>query len=176
MRNNDEQKVNSFLAKIEKIKSGGGVDLSIAEDLSIAVMNLISLEEHFFFTGAKTGDSAYYDTSGEVRAMRTRLMERLMERHEGETWCATKHLLSSVMRLIEVGNRLNTEGKKEAAKAFFADAYRLYGIFIALKTKMITLRDVADSGAEAAEKGWSLETLVANLADCCDEGRRRNDK
>ena len=49
-----EQNIKTFLARIEKMKANGGVDLSAAEDLSLAVMNLISLEEHFFFTGAKT--------------------------------------------------------------------------------------------------------------------------
>ena len=96
----DEKKINEFLKKVEKIKTSGGVDLSAAEDLSIAVMNLISLEEHFFFTGAKTKDGSYYDLSGEVREMRKRLMEGLVEKHEGETWCATKHLLSSAIRLL----------------------------------------------------------------------------
>ncbi|KKU77526.1 MAG: hypothetical protein UY03_C0014G0014 [Parcubacteria group bacterium GW2011_GWA2_47_64] len=33
----DEKKINEFLKKVEKIKTSGGVDLSAAEDLSIAV-------------------------------------------------------------------------------------------------------------------------------------------
>ena len=75
-------------------------------------MNLISLEEHFFFTGAKTKDGSYYDLSSDIRAMRSRLMEGLVEKHEGETWCATKHLLSGTIRLIEVGNRYSKGNKK----------------------------------------------------------------
>ena len=173
------QEVSTFLARIETMKKNGGVDLSAAEDLSIAVMNLISLEEHFFFTGAKTKDGSYYDLSSEIRSMRTRLMEGLVGKHEGETWCATKHLLSSTMRLIETGNRYNAEGysptgspvkgDKKKAQAFFADAYRLYTVFWALKTKLVSAGSLAGAGKEAAEKGWSLETLVAKLADCCDE-------
>ncbi len=165
----DEQKVNAFLAKIEKIKATGGVDLSAAEDLSLAVMNLISLEEHFFFTGAKTGDGSYYDLSGEIREMRKTLLAKLMDKHEGETWCATKHLLATTMRLIEVGNRYNAEGEKEKAREYFTDAYRLYTIFWSLKTKLLTARTLASAGKEAEEKGWKLETLVAKLADCCQE-------
>ena len=166
---NDEQKFKELVEKIQQMKKGKELDLSLEEDLSIAVMNLISLEEHFFFTGAKTKDGSYYDISSEVRDIRKRLMEGLAEKHEGETWCATKHLLSATMRLIEVGNRYNAEGQKEKAKQFFADAYRLYTIFWSLKTKLVAARTLSETGKEATEKGWSLEQLVAKLADCCDE-------
>lgn len=174
------EKLYAFLERVEKIKATGGVDLSAAEDLSIAVMNLVSLEEHFFFTGAKTGDGSYYDLSAEVRGMRKRLMEGLVEKHEGETWCTTKHLLSAVMRLIEVGNRYQAEGysptgspvkgQKEKARAYFSDAYRLYTIFWALKTKLVSAHALQGVMTDAREKGWSLEALVEKLADCCDEG------
>lgn len=170
MKESNEKSVDAFLQKVAFIKQAGGVDLSAAEDLSIAVMDLISLEEHFFFSGAKTKDGSYYDLSGEVREMRTRLMNGLVEKHEGETWCATKHLLSGTMRLIEVGNRYNAEGKKEKAREFFADAYRLYTIFWSLKTKLVNVHTLHGAVKNASEKkGWSLETLVEKLADCCDE-------
>jgi hypothetical protein len=32
-------------------------------------MNLISIEEHFFFTGAKTGKSKYFDLLNQAREM-----------------------------------------------------------------------------------------------------------
>lgn len=163
------QKLHTFLERVEKIKATGGVDLSAAEDLSLAVMNLVSLEEHFFFTGAKTGDGSYYDLSAEIRGMRTKLMAGLVEKHEGETWCATKHLLSATMRLIEVGNRYQAEGNKDKARGYFADAYRLYTIFWALKTKLVSAHALTGVGKEAKNKGWSLETLMEKLADCCDE-------
>ena len=52
--NHNVPTMSEFLAKVESLKEKAGVDLSTSEDLSIAVMNLISLEEHFFFTGVKT--------------------------------------------------------------------------------------------------------------------------
>src|SRR3989344_4563585 len=108
--------LDQFLAKIAARKEKGGVDLSTTEDLSLAVMNLVSLEEHFFFTGVKTAQSGYFDTAEDVRQMRKSLLADLMPQHEGETWCASKHLLAATMRLIEVGTKLQSEGAKEKAK------------------------------------------------------------
>ena len=45
------------------MKKGRNFDLSTEEDLAIAIMNLISLEEHFFFTGAKTDKPEYFDSA-----------------------------------------------------------------------------------------------------------------
>ena len=63
-------KMEDILKKVEEMKKSGTVDLSLDEDLSIAVMNLISLEEHFFFTGEKTAKTEYFDLLGEVIEMR----------------------------------------------------------------------------------------------------------
>ncbi|MDP1689394.1 MAG: hypothetical protein Q8L47_04710 [bacterium] len=157
--------LDEFLAKIESLKNKSGVDLSTAEDLSLAVMNLISLEEHFFFTGVKTKHDEYFDTTIEIRNIRKELLKELMPNHEGETWCISKHLLSTTMRLIEVGNKLQSENKKVEAKLMFEKAYKIYSIFWALKLKLITSQSVKDS----ANKSSNLEDLVAKLADCCDE-------
>ena len=156
---------DEFLAKIESLKEKAGVDLSTAEDLSLAVMNLVSLEEHFFFTGVKTKKDEYFDTVQEIRNVRKELLATLMPNHEGETWCISKHLLATTMRIIEVGNKLQSEGKKPAAKAMFEKAYKVYSIFWALKLKLISSRAV-----QATAQGSStLEDLVSKLADCCDE-------
>ena len=156
---------DQFLAKIASLKEKSGVDLSIGEDLSLAVMNLISLEEHFFFTGVKTHKDEYFDTSNEVRELRKSLLKELMPQHEGETWCISKHLLSTTMRLVEVGNKLHSEGKKEEAKEMFERAYKVYSIFWALKLKLISGSQIKNTAAGSA----TLEDLVSKLADCCDE-------
>lgn len=157
--------IDEFLEKIETLKEKSGVDLSTAEDLSLAVMNLISLEEHFFFTGVKMKDSEYFDTSLEIRELRKKLLAELMPNNEGETWCISKHLLSASMRLIEVGNKLQLEGDKERAKEMFERAYKIYSIFWALKLKL-----VSGSKIKETAKGVSnLEDIVTKLANCCDE-------
>src|SRR3989338_7925317 len=108
--------------KVMSLKENRGVDLSTDEDLSIAVMNLISLEEHFFFSGAKTKKDEYYDMLKEVREMRKILLARMIDKTEGETWCISQPFLGSSMRLMEVGTKLQGDGKTDQAKQMFKDA------------------------------------------------------
>ena len=46
--------MQEMIEKVDASKKVNPLDLSSDQDLSIALMNLISLEEHFFFSGAKT--------------------------------------------------------------------------------------------------------------------------
>lgn len=156
----------ALLERIESAKRSGSIDLSADEDLSVAVMNLVSLEEHFYFTGMRTGADHYLDLLDEVRSTRKELLAMLVDRHEGETWCASKHLLAATMRLIEVGTKLRSSDKVEA-KAMFERAYRMYSMFWALRLKLIDtdeLREVA-----AKEKPWTMQDIVNKLVNCCDE-------
>ena len=162
---NEKPKMEEFLAKIKSLKEKSGVDLSTAEDLSLAIMNLISLEEHFFFTGVKTKDDEYFETSKEIRETRKELLKELMPNHEGETWCVSKHLLSATMRLIEVGNKLQSENKKVEAREMFEKAYKIYSIFWALKLQLINAVKIKDT----AKTNSNFEDLVTKLADCCNE-------
>lgn len=156
-----------LVEKIEQLKKEKGADLSMDEDLSLAVMNLISLEEHFFFTGARTEKTDYFNLLEETREMRKSLMAKLMDKNEGETWCAGKHLLAASMRLMEVGTKLQSDGKKPKAEEFFAGAYKLYSMFWALKLKLIDLKDFKE--AAASEKPWTMQDIVNKLVNCCDE-------
>lgn len=152
---------------VQELRKEGGVDITTAEDLSVAVMNLISLEEHFFFTGSKLKDGSYFDLSADIRSMRKELLAKLMPKNEGETWCISKHLLSATMRLMEVGNKLQSEGKKDEAKVMFDKSYKVYSIFWALKMKLIDAKSVASK--DGKDSPWTLEDLVTKLADCCNE-------
>jgi hypothetical protein len=156
-----------FTDKIEAKKKSGEIDLSLDEDLSIAVMNLISLEEHFFFTGAKTEKPEYYELQNTVREMRKDLLGRLIKKTEGETWCISKHLLAVTMRLIEVGTKLQASGRKEEAEKMFSQAYSAYSMFW-----MIRLR-VGDGVSVAVEEKenthWSAKDITDRLINCCEE-------
>lgn len=164
-----EMNLEELLKKVAELKKSGKFDLSLDEDLSIAVMNLVSLEEHFFFTAEKTKKDDYFDLLKEVREMRKKLLEKLVDKHEGETWCVSKHLLAASMRLMEVGTKLDGAGKREEAKRMFDDAYKLYSLFWGLRLKLIKVgelkKDVSDNGG----KPWSYEDIVNKLINCCDE-------
>ena len=153
--------------KIASLKENRGVDLSTEEDLSIAVMNLISLEEHFFFSGAKTGKDEYYNMLMEVREMRKVHLAHMIDKTEAESWCISKHLLATTMRLMEVGTKLQNDGKTEDAKQMFTFAYKIYNLFFGLRLKIISAPDVKNS--LEAEKPMTYDDIMAKLVDCCKE-------
>ena len=62
--------LEEMVRKIDDSKKVNPLDLSSDQDLSIALMNLVSLEEHFFFSGAKTKKPGFYDLINVVRNMR----------------------------------------------------------------------------------------------------------
>lgn len=156
-----------LVKKIEALKRSGGVDLATEEDMAIAVMNLVSLEEHFFFTGSKTGKAEYFDILSEIREARKALMARLVPKHEGETWCISKHLLATTMRLIEVGTKLKSDGKEKEAVETFEHAYKLWTIFWALRLKLINIAELKKTAEQ--DKPWTLQDIMNKLVDCCDE-------
>jgi hypothetical protein len=154
--------------KVKKMQAGGAVDLSRDEDLSLAVMNLLGLEEHLFFTAEKTGKPEYLETLREVREMRKELMQKLTGAHEGETWCSMKHMLSASMRLMEVGTKLQGEGKIAEAKEFFDKAYKVYATFWGLRLKLLEVKDLKKE-VPVGDMPMSVEDLVSRLVDCCKE-------
>ncbi len=160
-------KFEDLQKKIQELKGAKGVDLSMEEDLSIAIMNLISLEEHFFFTAEKTKKSDYFDLLNETREVRKELLARMIDRHEGETWCVSKHLLAATMRIMEVGTKLQSDGKKREAKETFDKAYKIYSLFWALRLKLLDLSNIKKK--EDDKKPMSYEDIVSKLVDCCRE-------
>ncbi len=166
---NMKPKMEELMAKIAAQKAKGEIDLSTEEDLSLAVMNLVSLEEHFFMTGEKTGKEEYFNLLTEVRRLRKELLQRLLpkEQHEGETWCITKHLLAVSMRLMEVGTKLHGDGKTDEAKEMFNRAYEAYSLFWALRLKLINPAEFKQ--VAAGDKPWTYQDIVNKLVDCCDE-------
>ena len=167
MKQEEQIKYGEILKKMEALKAKGSLDLSTEEDLAIAIMNLISLEEHFFFTGAKTEKSEYFDMMNEVRLMRTKLLGRLIEKKEGEVWCISKHLLATSMRLMEVGTKLQKEGKRDEAKGFFADSYKMFNFFFALRLKIVNIPDLKKMGE--TDQPMTLKDVMGKLVDCCNE-------
>ena len=134
--------VKEFVERVDQAKKVNPKDLSSDQYLTIAIMNLISIEEHLVFSGAKTGKNSFYDLVEGVRELRKNLMQRVIPEYEGEVWCISKHLLSSSMRLMEVGTKQQSLGHKDLAYDLFNQAYDLYCLFWGLNMKMLDVSDV----------------------------------
>lgn len=139
---NKAKNVKEFVERIDSSKKVNPKDLSSDQDLTIAIMNLISIEEHLVFSGAKTGKTAFYDLVEEVREKRKTLMQKIIPAYEGEVWCISKHLLASSMRLMEVGTKQQSLGNKKQAYDLFNQAYDLYCLFWGLNMNMLNIDDV----------------------------------
>lgn len=171
-----EKDIERLIRKAEESKQGN-LDLSSDEDLSIAIMNLISIEEHFFFTGAKTGKPEYYDLLNQAREMRKELLKRIIKDYEGEVWCISKHLLAASMRLMEVGTKALGKGNKQDAENMFRKAYELYSLFWGINLKLVDIGEVKKiddnqiNKEDKEKKGFlgKLGDVVKKLVDCCKE-------
>ena len=159
-------KVDNFIEKIEEIKEKNGLDISAWEDLSIALMNLVGLEEHCFFSYVKTQDDKFLKILETVRELRKKLLALIVKKDDdSEKWCMSKHFLASSMRLYEVANRLLHEKKEKEAKEMYKDAAELYGLFWALNIDSkgkINLR-------EGSKESKGIFASVKKLLECCME-------
>lgn len=171
---NQKQKIDELIKKAENSKKHG-FDLKSDEDLSIAIMNLVSIEEHFFFTGSKTNDNKYFNLLNEARKIRTDLMKKLVKNPEGENWCICKHLLATSMRLMEVGNKLLKNNEKKQAYEMYEKAYNLYSLFWGINMEAVNIKDIKKIDNDAINKKQStglwgkLKDLVQKVIDCCIE-------
>ncbi len=136
------ENVKEFVERIDASKKVNPKDLSSDQDLSIAIMNLISIEEHLVFSGAKTGKSSYYDLIKDIREVRKNLLQKIIPSYEGEVWCMSKHLLATSMRLMEVGTKQQTLGNDEEAYKMFNSAYDMYCLFWGLNMGMMETKDL----------------------------------
>ena len=171
------KKLNDFIDKVDQMKKQDKMDLSSDQDLSIAIMNLVSIEEHFFFSGAKTGNDQYYDMIKDVREMRKELLKKIIKEYDGEVWCISKHLLAASMRLMEVGTKQLGMDKKDEAYDLFGKAYNLYSLFWGLNMKLIDPGEIKKIDDEALNKNdkeksgfmGKLGVMVKKAIDCCLE-------
>lgn len=186
--------MKEFIEKFDAMKKQNKLDLSLDQDLSFAVMNLVSIEEHLIFSGAKTENVQYYNWVPQVREMRKNFMERLVRNKEGEMWCISKHLLATTMRLMEVGTKQQSLGQPKLAEEFFNRAYETYSLFWGLNLNLITKDQVkpeqlamaaAVQNNEPKDKNENIETeqlptkhggvlktlsaLVKKAINCCFE-------
>jgi len=173
--------LQKFMDKIKTAESGHKLDLSSDEDLSIAIMNLISIEEHLFFTANKTGKTKYFDLLNETREMRKELLKLIVKEPEGEVWCTSKHLLAASMRLFEVGTKAQTKGDQKEALAFFEKSYHLYNLFWGINLGLLDGKEKSlKSLGKLNKSDLPIETkksdllgkvsgVIGKILDCCRE-------
>lgn len=152
--------VKEYVEKMDAAKKVNPKDLSSDQDLSIGIMNLISIEEHLMFSGAKTGKHEFYDMINDVRDLRKRMMQKIIPSYEGEVWCISKHLLAAAMRLCEVGTKAQSAGDSAQANELFDESYGLYCMFWGLNMGMIG-GDVKYIKAQPEKKQCAITADVA---------------
>ena len=150
MTTNEDYK--RLVEKVHQAAKDNKLDLSKDEDLSIAIMNLVGIEEHLFFTAEKTNKDVYFKILEEVREMRKGLMKKIVKDFEGEVWCISKHLLSASMRLMEVGTKHLHKGEEKEAKEMFDKAFNLYSLFWALNLKIVDSKTIRSKGIVSSEE------------------------
>lgn len=174
----DENKVKEFMNKVKSIEKGEKLDLSSGEDLSIGIMNLISIEEHLFFSAGKTKNTKYYDLLNEVRKMRVELMRMMIKEYDGEVWCISKHLLGASMRVMEVGTKALKNNETQKAYGLFQKSYDLYNMCWALNLGVLDTKEMKAIQIPENEKPVIQEektvfakvgALVGKMLDCCRE-------
>lgn len=157
-----------FVKKVVEFNKKNELDLSSGEDLSIALMNLISLEEHSYFSYIKTNDKKFLELLDKIRKIRGEHLKKIVNEKDGsEKWCMSKHLLASSIRLIEVGNKFLKDGKKQEAEKLYEDAFELYSMFwqINLTDKKINKLNLLK---KEKDKG-KFSQVLKKLLDCCKE-------
>lgn len=169
--------IEVLVAKYDAMKKRDKMDLSSDQDLTIAIMNLIGIEEHLFFTGAKIGKSEYFDLISAVRDVRKNLLQKVVKNSTGEVWCISKHLLAASYRLMEVGTKQLELGNQQDAYDFFTKAYNLYSLFWGLQMKLIPINDMKKNDENSLSKYdekssrfmKKLGSLVQKVVSCCIE-------
>lgn len=160
-----------LLKKVSDFKLDQNQDLSSGENLSIGIMNLISIEEHLFYTSQKLKSPKYLKILNEVRLMRTELMREIVKDPKGEVWCISKHLLAASMRIMEVGTKKLKSGDQKSAESLFKKSYELYSLFWGLnltssKSPKSPQSSKLESGASVFDK---INDIVQHALDCCRE-------
>ena len=167
-----------IIDKIKELKKGKNpLDLSSKEDLAVGIMNLISIEEHLFFTYNKTGEQKYLDILNQTREVRKNLLKEIVKDPQGEIWCISKHLLAVSMRLMEVGTKKLSDGETVKAKELFDKSYLFWNIFWGLNLGLIEVKDIKEKDDDPEKKEskkklsvWSkLGEMIQEVLDCCKE-------
>lgn len=128
--------INS-VAQADAAKKVNPLDLSSDQDLSIALMNMIAIEE--------ICPSAPPQLVQMVSDMRRELMGRIIDRpapKDAIFWETATWLLSQSMRMMIDGWVCQGDGDNAGAYTAFDGAYEMYSMFWGLNMGLIDLEDI----------------------------------
>ncbi len=158
-------KEKNIIKLIDEIKNKPELDLSLGEDLSIALMNIVSLEEHLLFSFMKTQNEKFLKWLEQTRELRKKLLMKVVKKDDdSEKWCMSKHLLATAMRLSEVGTKYLHSGNRKDAEDIFNDAFEAYSMFLAVNG--ITSNKKEEIHESKLSK---ISQAMKKLIDCCKE-------
>lgn len=121
----------SITKSVEKLDAAHKVnplDLSSDQDLTIALMNLVAIEDGF---------SAPSELIGFVHDVRQDLMARIV-RESGVVWDMSWRLLVMSAQLMEQGNKLSGQDAYQC----FNRSYELYSMFLGINMGLISPKEV----------------------------------
>ena len=113
--------LQDLVINADNVKKVNPLDLSSDQDLTIALMNLLVIEDDF----------------EHVRDIRQKLMSRIVRRDD-DVWGTSERLLGMAMRLVDDGNR--TFGKD--AYALYNRAYEFYSLFWGVNMGLVGIKDI----------------------------------
>ncbi|OGT10305.1 MAG: hypothetical protein A2X77_00350 [Gammaproteobacteria bacterium GWE2_42_36] len=100
-------------------------------ELTMAVMNLIAIEEHLAYSGAKTHKTSYYDIISTIRPIAESLLNEL--NIPSISHSISLKILAASMRLMEVGTKQFSLNHQPAAHDLFQKAYELLQVFFSMQ-------------------------------------------
>ena len=127
--------LEEMIEQVDAAKKVNPLDLSSDQDLTVALMNLIVLEDL---------SVNYPELYSMVHDMRVELMSRVVHGADDVRY-ASKYLLGDAMRLIDGGN-------KSGNYDYYDRAYELYSLFWGLNMGLIDMRGVKKSAPEIVER------------------------
>ncbi len=166
--------IKEYVEALDNAKKVNPKDLSSDQDLTIGIMNLISIEEHLMFSGAKTGKTEFYDMINDVRDLRKRMMQKIIPAYEGEVWCISKHLLAAAMRLFEVGTKAQASGDTNTANELFDESYGLYCMFWGLNMGMLGGEKTPNTKPAPQKKSSTKKSEPAASTNTSSMGKLKN--
>jgi hypothetical protein len=109
------------VVQADDVKKVNKLDLSSDQDLTIALMNLLAIEDEFEY----------------VRDIRIELMSRIVA-PDTDAWGMSERLLGMAMQLIDDGNK----DTGDSAYKLYNRAYELYSMFWGINMGLVKIDDI----------------------------------